>query len=67
MEDDVSRLIPKPRSKFLKVRCKNCGNEQIFFSHTTTLIKCNVCNTVLAKPSGGKAILTNCEVIQQLG
>lgn len=67
MEEDIERYVPKPRSRFLKVRCKNCGNEQILFSHSTMVIKCNVCNKDLAKPSGGKAILNNCEVIQELG
>ena len=67
MNEDISKYIPNPRSKFLKVRCKNCGNEQVLFSHSTMTIKCNVCNEVLAEPSGGKAILNNCEVIQELG
>jgi len=27
------KLVPKPRSKFLRVKCPECGNEQIIFSH----------------------------------
>ncbi len=67
MEDDISKYISKPRSRFLKVKCKNCGNEQVIFSHVTMTVSCNVCNTVLAEPSGGKAILSNCEVLEELG
>jgi len=67
MEEDIEKYIPKPRSRFLKVKCKNCGNEQILFSHSTMVIKCNVCNETLAQPTGGKAMLVNCEVIQELG
>lgn len=67
MEGDIEKYVPKPKSKFLKIRCKNCGNEQVLFSHSTIMIKCSVCNEVLARPSGGKAILSNCEVIQELG
>lgn len=67
MEEDIEKYIPKPRSRFLKVKCKSCGNEQILFSHSTMVIKCNVCNETLAQPTGGKAMLVNCEVIQELG
>lgn len=49
------KLIPKPKSKFLRVKCPECGNEQILFSHATTKVKCNVCGTILAEPAGGKA------------
>ncbi|NPA24083.1 MAG: 30S ribosomal protein S27e [Crenarchaeota archaeon] len=48
-------LIPKPRSRFLKVRCPNCGNEQIIFSHVSIVVRCLVCGNTLATPTGGKA------------
>ena len=47
--------MPKPRSKFLRVRCPSCGNEQIVFSHATTIVKCSVCGAQLTEPRGGKA------------
>jgi small subunit ribosomal protein S27e len=49
------RLIPRPRSKFLRVKCLKCGNEQIIFSHAVNTVSCNVCGAELAEPSGGKA------------
>ncbi len=49
------KLIPKPRSKFLRVKCPDCGNEQIVFSHATNVVHCNICGATLAEPSGGKA------------
>ena len=52
-------LKPKPKSRFVKVRCVNCGNEQIIFGCATTTIKCNVCEKALIQTTGGKArILT---------
>lgn len=42
---------------FLKVRCKKCKNEQIIFSKASTRVKCLVCGTELAEPTGGKAIV----------
>lgn len=49
------KLIPKPGSKFVRVRCSDCGNEQVVFSHTTNVVHCNICGATLAKPTGGKA------------
>ncbi|MBI4170773.1 MAG: 30S ribosomal protein S27e [Candidatus Aenigmarchaeota archaeon] len=44
-----------PESKFLKVKCKKCKNEQIIFNKAATLVKCLVCSAVMAEPRGGKA------------
>jgi len=49
------RLLPRPRSKFLRVKCPDCGNEQVVFSQVTSVVKCNICGAVLAEPAGGKA------------
>jgi len=37
------------------VKCLKCGNEQMMFSNAVNKVSCNVCGTVLAEPSGGKA------------
>ena len=42
-------------SKFLKVKCKKCKNEQIIFEKPASIVKCLVCREVLAEPTGGKA------------
>ena len=46
-----------PKSKFLKVKCEKCKNEQIIFNKPAVEIKCLVCSEILAKPTGGKADL----------
>jgi small subunit ribosomal protein S27e len=43
--------------EFLKVRCTDCGNEQMVYSHASTLVRCQVCSKTLAVPRGGKAKL----------
>jgi small subunit ribosomal protein S27e len=48
-------LIPQPRSRFLRVKCPDCGNEQIVFGNISVTVRCNVCGTSLADPRGGKA------------
>ncbi|MEM1537194.1 MAG: 30S ribosomal protein S27e [Candidatus Nezhaarchaeales archaeon] len=50
----LKQLIPTPKSTFIQVRCPDCGNTQTIFSHAATLIRCQVCSRVLAKPTGGK-------------
>jgi small subunit ribosomal protein S27e len=52
---DWNKLIPKPRSVFLRVKCQKCGNEQLIFSNAVNKITCNVCGDLLAEPSGGRA------------
>jgi len=42
-------------SKFIKVICSKCKNEQIIFGNATTHVKCLICDTPLAEPAGGKA------------
>lgn len=52
---DNNQLIKEPKSKFIKVRCPKCKNEQIIFGKTASKVKCLVCNKILAIPTGGKA------------
>lgn len=46
--------LPAPTSKFVKVRCKKCKNEQVIFGKAASEVKCLVCGTTLAAPTGGK-------------
>ncbi len=47
--------LKEPESKFIKVRCPKCKNEQIIFGKSSSKVKCLVCGKVLAEPAGGKA------------
>jgi small subunit ribosomal protein S27e len=51
------KLIPRPKSVFLRVKCLKCGNEQIIFSHAVNKVACNVCGAELAESAGGKATI----------
>ena len=44
----------EPKSRFLKIRCNKCKNEQIIFDKATTKVNCLICSEVLAVPTGGK-------------
>jgi len=58
-------LIPQPTSKFLRVRCPDCGNEQIIFNKPAIVVRCLVCGRVLARPTGGKGII-EAKIIKEL-
>jgi len=45
------------KSKFLRIRCPKCKNEQIIFGKATTKVKCLVCGQVLTESTGGKAVI----------
>ncbi len=47
----------EPTSRFIKIRCPKCKNEQIVFEKATTHISCLVCGNELAEATGGKAKL----------
>ena len=47
--------MEEPTSKFVKIRCPKCKNEQVMFGKASTEIKCLVCGKILAEPKGGKA------------
>ena len=45
----------KNKGKFLKIACPRCYNNQIIFGKAATDIKCDKCNKLLIKTTGGKA------------
>lgn len=49
------KKLQETNSKFIKIRCPKCKNEQIMFGKNSFIVKCLVCDRVLAEPSGGKS------------
>lgn len=58
--------MAKDKGIFLKVKCNDCGNEQIVFSRASTAVKCSVCSSTIATPTGGKVKL-NAKIIMEMG
>ena len=46
------------KSNFLKVKCVDCGNQQVVFDHAASNVKCIICGKTLVKPKGGKSEIT---------
>ncbi len=44
----------EPTSKFIKIRCPKCKNEQIIFGKASSKVKCLVCEKIISEPTGGK-------------
>ena len=59
------RVIRENRSKFYKVKCSDCENEQTVFEKASTTVKCVVCGHDLSTPAGGKASC-KAEIISEL-
>ena len=47
--------LKEPTSKFIKLRCPKCKNEQITFGKCASDVKCLVCSKVIVSPTGGKS------------
>lgn len=43
----------------MDVKCGGCNETSVVFSHAQSVIACNNCKNILAKPSGGKCKLTD--------
>ena len=54
-----------PKSRFLKVKCNDCGNEQVAFGYPAGEVKCLVCGKAMLQPSGGKAVV-NTKIVKVL-
>ena len=62
-------IIMKPgKTQFWKVKCSGCKNEQVIYSKASTEVKCLVCDSILAHPTGGTAKLAKdkVELIQEM-
>lgn len=58
-------LKDKPKSKFLKVKCNKCNNEQIIFNKPASDIRCLVCESLLAESKGGEGNI-KAKIIEEL-
>mmetsp|Transcript_7338 Transcript_7338/g.13514 ORF Transcript_7338/g.13514 Transcript_7338/m.13514 type:complete len:85 (-) Transcript_7338:100-354(-) len=54
----LKRLVQSPNSFFMDVKCPGCVQITTVFSHAQTVVFCSSCATVLCRPTGGKARLT---------
>lgn len=55
----------EPNTKFLKVKCADCGNIQTMFDRSNLRISCTVCGSTIAVPTGGKADI-KAEIVERV-
>lgn len=53
----MKKLVSEPKSRFLKIQCLKCKNEQIIFNKVAKNVTCLVCGNILAEVTGGKSII----------
>lgn len=51
---------------FVKVRCSDCDNEKVIYSHASSEVNCEICGKNLAAPGSGKAEI-NTKVLEIVG
>ena len=52
-------IVATPKSRFLRVKCADCENEQVIFGNASTVVTCIICGRTIAEPTGGRSkILT---------
>lgn len=44
-----------PTSKFYRVMCKKCKQDQVVYNKVSTVVRCLNCGAELANPTGGEA------------
>ena len=54
----LKRLIQRPNSYFMDVKCPGCFSITTVFSHAQTVVLCGSCSVMLCQPTGGKSRLT---------
>jgi small subunit ribosomal protein S27e len=50
-------LVQSPKSRFLKVECLKCKNEQIIYNKASQDVKCLVCGNILSETTGGMSTI----------
>ncbi len=59
-------IIMSKDKSFVKVKCTDCGNEQLTFKKSSTKVSCLVCGSVLVIPGGGHASFKG-EIVEEVG
>lgn len=62
----TKQMIPQPESRFIRLLCEKCKNEQIIFSKPSSRISCLVCGAVLARPTGGIGQVSDSKIVEVL-
>lgn len=51
--------LQNTKGNFLKVKCMDCGNQQVVFDRAASVVQCIICGKTLVKPKGGKSQITS--------
>ena len=54
-EETMRNRMRETSSKFIKIQCPKCKNEQLMFGKASSIVLCLICGKELAEPTGGKS------------
>jgi small subunit ribosomal protein S27e len=52
-------VFQNTKGNFLRVKCMDCGNQQVVFDRAASVVQCIICGKTLVKPKGGKSQITS--------
>jgi small subunit ribosomal protein S27e len=58
MSEETTKKFVKPKgigNRFVRIKCKDCGNVQPTYTRTSSVVVCNICGVTLSRPTGGIA------------
>ena len=62
----LKRLVQKPNSIFIDIKCKACSKINHTFTHARTIIRCKNCSELLATPTGGKINIKDGNLVRKM-
>mmetsp|Transcript_29166 Transcript_29166/g.30290 ORF Transcript_29166/g.30290 Transcript_29166/m.30290 type:complete len:83 (-) Transcript_29166:127-375(-) len=62
----LKRLVQRPNSYFVDIKCKNCKKITHTFTHAQSTIKCKNCQELLATPTGGKISIKDGNLVRKM-
>ena len=62
----LKKLVQRPNSHFIDIKCKVCKTINHTFTHARSEIKCKKCSELLATPTGGKLSLKDGNAVRKM-
>jgi small subunit ribosomal protein S27e len=51
----IGVIFYNTKGNFLRVKCLDCGNQQVVFDRAASYVQCIICGKTLVEPTGGKS------------
>tara|TARA_B110000914_G_C15271246_1_gene357656 strand:- start:342 stop:590 length:249 start_codon:yes stop_codon:yes gene_type:complete len=62
----LKRIVQRPNSTFIDIKCKACSKITHTFTHARSIIRCWNCKELLATPTGGKINIKDGNLVRKM-